>query len=246
MLGSSRPPTLFELRRGQKSESKSVLSSPTRKLLEEKLSKLGAPLVVPMEQLAVDFSPMKESEVNFSTSSYGPERHVSKRSDRSRESKKIFGLTGEIRKKYSQPEIALPPHLRGNLDEREDLLRRVNLELQRCCGTTREELQKKINNCKVATKPCTAIHDDSKLTTQQKLLLYSKGMVEFQLCRNYRQMMNRAFAAESDFKDYWQSQAHENHLLNEAAWKEEKEKCRRFRTQAMTYMEARRQVGTTP
>ena len=211
-------------------------------MIEEKLSTfpelhLDTPWAVPTQEQAM---------TNFSPTVYGAnrqERSTKKVVKELKEGKKTFGLTRAAREKYTNPEILLPPHLRQDLEKRKDLLRRVDLELQRCCSTTREQLQKKINACKVSTttRTCADIANDSKLSAQQKLLLLSKSMVELRLCRDYRKMMNQAFDTEMDFKNKWELQAHENHLLQENSWKEEEEKCRQRRAQAAAYASARRQ-----
>lgn len=145
---------------------------------------------------------------------------------------KTLGLTGPLRAKYTNPVIALPPHLRQDTKQRYDLIRRVDAELQRCCSTTQRALQAKINKCKYSLVSCRDIANDSKLSSAEKLPLYAEGMSNHRECREYREQMNRAFNLQGSTDDYWESETRLNHHQSASDWRDEEEVCRRYYNQA--------------
>jgi hypothetical protein len=118
-------------------------------------------------------------------------------------------------------------HLAMNPREFAYLKKKVNDELVRCCGTTLQSLQKRIDKCKLQSpRSCRDIDYDGRLSDDEKISAFKRGIDEFTDCAKYRDTMERAFALESDFSDPMQLASFEGHKWQRLKLERDAEECR--------------------
>jgi hypothetical protein len=122
-------------------------------------------------------------------------------------------------------------HLMINPRTFSDLKRRVNNQLIKCCETTIQQLQKKIDGCKASSpQSCRNLYETHSLSEYEKRVAYEQNFHRFEECGNYRNTMERAFSLESDFSDPLQAQSYEGHRWQRLKLQREAEECKVYQT----------------